>query len=170
MGREIRRVPAGWEHPRQYCRHSPWAGGCDEAKAHGGYCLKPLYDHSYEEAARDWMAEFRKWDALPVGHEDKGSEEFFWDWHGTPPDKEYYRPAWTDEERTHYQIYETASEGTPVSPVFASLEEMTEWLVSQGTSRHAAESFAKSGWVPSMVIHNGPDGARMASNFDTADL
>jgi len=32
MGREIRMVPPGWEHPRRDCPHSPWAGGCSESK------------------------------------------------------------------------------------------------------------------------------------------
>jgi hypothetical protein len=160
MGREIRRVPADWQHPRQRCRHSPWGGGCDEAKAHGGECYKPLYDQPFREHAREWMDDCLAWDNGT--HEDLQSDAalkeqypFYWMWNGGPPDESYYRPEWPEGSATHYQIYETVSEGTPVSPVFASLEELANWLVSQGTSRAAADAFAHSGWVPSGVFTGG---------------
>ena len=38
MGREIRRVPKGWEHPR------------DE----GGKYI-PMFDQSYDDAAKEWL-------------------------------------------------------------------------------------------------------------------
>lgn len=52
--------------------------------------------------------------------------------------------------RDHYQIYETVSEGTPVSPVFESYEEMRRWLINEGYSEEAAAAFASEdgGWVP----------------------
>lgn len=37
-------------------------------------------------------------------------------------------PQWPTEERTHYQMYETVSEGTPVSPVMNSPEALAHWL------------------------------------------
>lgn len=50
------------------------------------------------------------------------------------------------------QIYETDSEGTPVSPVFASKDELAEWLVTEGGySRQAADMFARDGWAPSFM-------------------
>jgi hypothetical protein len=50
---------------------------------------------------------------------------------------------------THYQVYETVSEGTPVSPVFATEEEIVLWCLSQGHSEKAARSFVEAKWVPS---------------------
>lgn len=92
---------------------------------------------------------------------------FFWQYEGDPPDPKYYRPKWTDEERTHYQVYETVSEGTPMSPVFATKEELIEWLVNDGGddgphSRQAAERFVEGAWAPSMII--GPGGMKSGIN------
>ena len=39
------------------------------------------------------------------------------------------------EQRTHFQYYETVSEGTPISPIFASQEALAHWLVNHENSR-----------------------------------
>ena len=163
MGREIRRVPANWEHPLQDCPHSPWCGGCDQAKRNGGKCYQPLFDVPYEEAAQEWLRDCIAWAnrsdySTPEGHI---KELFYWDYSGMPPDKNYYRPKWT-EEPTHYQVYETVSEGTPVSPHFATKEELVEYLVAHGDfwdkirgdggwNRLSAERFVGCGFCPSLV-------------------
>lgn len=88
MGREIRRVPAGWEHP------------CNEK---GEYIPK-------------------------------------------------LKSEMPEEDATHYQIYEDVTEGTPVSPVFETLEEMKEWLLEEGHSEKATAKFIEYGWAPSFVV------------------
>jgi len=92
----------------------------------------------------------------------------YWEYSGGPPDREYYRPEWTSEP-THYQVYETVSEGTPVTPHFATKEELINYLVefgdewdqsrtregrqqSSGWPRKNAEDFVEREWTPSMVI------------------
>ena len=58
-------------------------------------------------------------------------------------------------------MYETVSEGTPVTPKFATKEELVEYLVTRGTfydgpwKRKVAEAFVKEEWAPSMVINGG---------------
>ena len=37
-------------------------------------------------------------------------------------------PQWAADHTSAYQLYETTSEGTPVSPVFATEDEMVDWL------------------------------------------
>ena len=112
MGREIRRVPKGWKHPKTLT---------------SGYT--PLHDKPYSEAAAD--------------------------------NEDYYRPEWKPEEMTHYQLYETVSEGTPISPVFSSLDQLEDWMVTNGDpvhgaiSRRAAREFCKSGYAPSMMFIPG---------------
>lgn len=131
MGREIRRVPPGWEHPKKM------------QKSARGYvdAYIPMYDRTWHEAMQKWLDEYDgKW------QEWEDPEAYEW-----PPVPDVFRPPFT-EEPTCYQIYETVSEGTPVSPVFTNLDDLVEWLVDQGHSRKAAEAFAKSGWVPSMMI------------------
>lgn len=116
VGREIRRVPKDWQHPR------------DEE---GGF--KPLYDEDYQSACRKWwadaMAHHNAETFCPESEEraDGGMNEWWWDWDGPPPSEASYRPAFT-EPADHYQIYETVTEGTPCSPVFSSLDEMANWM------------------------------------------
>lgn len=120
MGREIRRVPAGWEHPK-------------DARGH----FYPLCDKDLETALKDWAE-----------YDDSNEED--------RPNPAYYRPSWTNEERTHYQVYEDVSEGTPVSPVFATEEEVVNWLVTyQGHSERAAREFVHRGYAFSMLMTNG---------------
>lgn len=151
MGREIRQVPANWEHPKN---------------EQGFY--RPLQDQDYESLASQWLIECVAWQ--DGTHEDLKAEPdikldipFYWEWAGEPPNREHCRPKWTDAERTHFQIYETVSEGTPVSPVFASLDSLTVWLIEQGYSKQAAIGFAKVGYVPSMMV--GPNGIKTGINI-----
>lgn len=171
MGREIRRVPLDWEHPTQECKHSPWAGGCDYAKAHGGQCYKPLYDDDYHSAAREWIESFDLW--RKGEHPDQAEYcTYYWEYSSPPNEEDYRARAWTADEATAYQVYETVSEGTPVSPVFATLDALIAWLIQQGHSAHAARAFAESGWAPSIVMYcpNDDSPGSIAMGIDTFDL
>jgi hypothetical protein len=61
----------------------------------------------------------------------------------------------TAEQKSCFQIYENVSEGTPVSPIFRSGEELRQWMVAQGESPEAAAVFLKVGHAPSLVISKG---------------
>jgi hypothetical protein len=143
MGREIRRVPPGWEHPKdKRGRYIPMMD-----KTHwGGIWSHIRYDLG-------WYLKHPK----HLG-------EWFSDW----PRAEEYRPAHR-EKPTHYQMYETVSEGTPVSPVFATPGKLEAWLVEQGHSQHAAHAFVEGGWAPSMTIRITPAGANIKMGVDTYD-
>lgn len=147
MGREIRKIVPGWEHPK------------DE---NGNFI--PLYDQYYEDAAQEWIANFIAWD---IDHTDpdykKHPEYHFWEWDGSPPDPESYRKEKWTVEPTWYQMYETISEGTPVSPAFATKQELIDYLVRYGDywdqkrgdggwSREAAQDFVDKEWAPSMIV------------------
>jgi hypothetical protein len=169
MGREIRRVPRDWCHPR-YTKHNgvshKWMFGDRTGQ------FMPMHDQEYEKAADAWLAECLLWqegrhpDQIRYADDPREGRipKYYWDWVGRPPDKDYYRPKF-ESEPICYQIYETVSEGTPVSPVFESLQAMEDWLVEhEAVSREAAHSFVASGWVPSMVITGG----RIKTNYETA--
>lgn len=147
MGREIRRVPPNWEHPR-------WTK--DDAMSRsdiGEY--KSMYDQSYKDAAEEWLRELERW-------EPEWGCKYYWE-SQSPPDVESHRPAF-DTEPTWFQAYQTVSEGTPVSPPFATGEELVEYLATYGDfwdqsrgdgpwSRESAEAFVlRGGWVPSMMV------------------
>jgi hypothetical protein len=163
-------VPANWDHPKT-------------ERPNGRIDFQPMFDTRFEEAAAEWKAEFAKWEAgerpsYYTVDEDNPNPEY-WEYSGDPPDRKYYRP-WKDEEAVWYQVWETVSEGTPVSPPFATKEELIEYLVANGDfwdqsrrdqrargrnmldincdpwSRKQAEAFVNGpGWAPSMVIDAG---------------
>lgn len=55
-----------------------------------------------------------------------------------------------------YQIWETVSEGSPISPVFANAEGLAFWMFTNHTERLSYDSWLKwineKGWSPSIVI------------------
>lgn len=145
MSREIRRVPPDWEHPRYTA---------DTVFGHhkiGDYLR--LHNARYVDRAREYLKNYDLW--IAGQHPDQAGADPT-DLHalheevGYPPDPNYYREdEWTDAEATAYQIYETVSEGTPVSPVFPTQADMRAWLLTQGYTERAADGFIQLGWVPS---------------------
>jgi hypothetical protein len=172
MGREIRRVPPNWEHPR-YTEDD-----ARDRRAIGQY--KSLYDEDYETAAQEWLANFDLWRAGK--HESQSGEyasesKYYWEY-DTPPNEESYRPKFT-EEPTWYQVYETVSEGSPTTPPFATQDELIDYLVNVGEmagtqyqrkhSREAATKFVKgSGYAPSMVVERGPSGVTIKEGIEAS--
>ncbi len=157
MGREIRKVPAGWSHPRY-----------DKSNTEPALYVRlgqyrPLFDSSFEEAMREWVDGWEAWNRgerpsyyVVADYPDGIS---FAEWDGGPPALDAYRPQWTEDERTHFQFYETVSEGTPLSPPMPSLEMLATWLTENQDewgegprTKEQAEAFCKSGWAPSFVM------------------
>lgn len=182
MGREIRRVIPNWQHPKR--NH-----------AHRGEEYKPLYDNDSESAWAEWQAEF----AAFIGAEhdriiaEYGEESYpkgepyraFCAWHCEPPDPNYYRPKWDESAATWFQVYETVSEGTPVTPPFATKEELVDYLVANGDfwdqrrrrdgvtsmecgpwDRAAAERFVGIGWAPSLLVTHTAQGVSIQGPRD----
>lgn len=167
MGRELRRVIPNWEHPEK--------DGYEDR-------LQPMFDNSYIKEMDEWIKNHNLWQTgkHPDQIGENGSEsKYFAEWDGGPPDIEYYRPNWKESEMTWYQVYETVSEGTPVSPPFETQQELIDYLMENGDfwdqkrrkdprniggfrmkcdpwSKAAAERFVMgSGWAPSMIVTGG---------------
>lgn len=125
MGREIRRVPANWEHPK---------------KENGKY--QPMFDRFYGDALDEWMKENEKWNNgthPDIIHDPLLKEKypFYAMWSGNPPDVDYYhKKKYSEEELTHIQLYQTTSEGTPLSPVFPKedFDKLCEWAADNATT------------------------------------
>lgn len=170
MGREIRRVPPNWEHPQN-----------DK-----GYI--PMYDEDIETAGRKWLDNCIAWDNgthkdLLESPELKQEYPFFWMWDGDPPDPDSHRQKF-EAEPTWYQVYETVSEGTPVTPPFSTKQELIDYLVENGdfwdqheTRWHAkrggwerknAEAFVEREWAPSFMIQNYGDHIEIKAARDGA--
>jgi hypothetical protein len=90
-----------------------------------------MFNGDHETACRKWLAECTAWD--PDQH-----DAWYWDYEGPPP------PAYGDrgspmferprDDLTHFMLYETTSEGTPLSPAFETLEELCEWAAEHATT------------------------------------
>jgi len=128
MGREIRRVPSSWEHPKDIRSN-----------------YVPLFDQTFADAIWDWYKELVAWQVQPRG----GFS--FEEWVGARPNPGGYRPEWS-REPSCYQIYENVTEGTPVSPIFMSLDEMYAWLIKRGFSEKTSSKFIETGYAFSMVF------------------
>ncbi len=54
--------------------------------------------------------------------------------------------------RTAFQLYENVSEGSPISPVFNTIDELTEWLTENGWPQEATQFLLANGHAPSLAI------------------
>jgi len=138
MNREVRRVPVNWEHPRD---------------ANGRYI--PLLD-DFTRYLSYWKEAKKKWDEgffkiLMDQEEWRPKERYMngsWEEREGPcPKQENYMPDWTEEERTHYQMYETTSEGTPISPVMETPEDLARWLADNHASAFADITATYEQWL-----------------------
>lgn len=144
MGREVRRVPANWQHPK------------NEFGA-----FRPMYYSGFEERADEWDEENAKWNRgeFPKHADAEDKLLTYEQWGGDRPRKCDYMPAWTEAERTHFMMYEDTSEGTPISPAFATPEELARWLADTGASSFGSAKatyeqwlrVAQGGYAPSAV-------------------
>ena len=50
---------------------------------------------------------------------------------------------------THFQLYENVSDGTPTSPIFATLEELVDWLRAEGCPDGTITMLREWGHAPS---------------------
>lgn len=168
MGREVRMVPPWWVHPKamhEYAKEMRYV---------------PLLPISYADAAQRWEQEElpgwiegkRLWreQGLVRCHDGRTMTiaeavasadvlrrpkvaTYEW-WAGDRPEAPnplHYMPDWPAEQRTHYMMYEDTSEGTPLSPAFATPEELARWLADTGASAFAGETATYEQWLAMIV-------------------
>lgn len=63
---------------------------------------------------KDWKTAVEEWEANGCNYEDA-------------PDLARYRPVWGEDVKLGFCLYETVSEGKPVSPIFATKDEVIAW-------------------------------------------
>ncbi|MHB8148000.1 MAG: hypothetical protein ACYDGM_12170 [Vulcanimicrobiaceae bacterium] len=158
MGREVRQVPADWQHPQnEFGRAIPLKSG------------------DLVALQAEWDEGFAKWSeglrfnnlGVLVTIEARYSGLSYSDWTGRRPVAEEYMPQWPASLRTHFQMYETTSEGTPISPVFATPQELARWLADTGASAFGPMKASYDEWlatieagsVASMVSITDGDGS-----------
>ncbi len=145
MGREIRRVPSWWEHPR------------DER---GEYI--PLFDRSYYEAVRDYEYAVGLWQEGRHPAQSEWPEQTegvsYDEWESGPPDLRFYRQeSWTEDDASMFVLYETVSEGTPLSPKYESLSGLLQWMLRNGYSQDEIGEIRITGMLPTLRAYKPAD-------------
>ena len=151
MGREVRRVPKDWQHPKY---------------DNGNYIA--LHGSDFSSNLKEWEENEAKWKEglrddfkggwKPLEDDEKGMT--FEAWYGGKPCADDYMPEFPEEERTHLMMYETTSEGTPISPAFETPEELARWLADNNASAFGRMTATydqwlatcKAGWAPSAIM------------------
>lgn len=141
MGREVRMVPENWVHPRNEKG--------DYEPLHDNLC-KRVSDY-YRELAMwniGYCSDFSTYPELSFKKKDETEEAYSFDgWSGGPLDPKDYMPDWAPEGRTHLQMYETCTEGTPISPVMKTPEELAQWLTDNNASAFGYEGATYDQWL-----------------------
>lgn len=157
MGREIRRVPANWEHPR---------------KAYG-------QEHDYEQLSDDYIGYLKYWEE-DVNQFIKHMTEVIKTGKTVIYNKEYTDPQkvydyLNDEEQalnpsnisgympsgSWYQLYQNVGEGSPLSPPFKTKDQLVKWLSNNKDywghtwTPEQAAAMVKSEYAPSGMYVNG---------------
>jgi hypothetical protein len=112
MGRELRRVPMDFDYPL----NKVWYGYYDK---YYHFC------HNSYSAGCEGCKAYARIKGIPM--EDEGCPDFV---------KFYNLPELQVDppEGEGYQLWETTSEGSPVSPVFSTLDELCEWCEGNATT------------------------------------
>jgi len=167
MGREVRMVPADYVHP-VYSEEETW----EHPRLRGRF--KPLFyatPEKFAETVAQYKLQKAQWkkgytldwvsgDFVPKSVEESCAT--FSEWYGEPPQASDYMLI-PKEQQTHYMMFETVTEGTPISPVFPTAEALAKWLAETGANAGAYSTatyeqwlnVCKGGYAPSMIIANG---------------
>lgn len=161
MGREVRMVPEGWQHPK-------------DAKGNFIPLMKGPFSKvlaEWDEEAAHWsrgeVLDYSTWPKHRTFKPKEGSSalecESFEEWNGKRPVKNEYMPEWPEGSATMLMMYENTSEGTPISPAFATPEELAHWLADNSASAFGGMTATyeqwlatcKAGWSVGMVLQGG---------------
>jgi hypothetical protein len=138
-------VPPNWEHPKK------------EFFNREGY--QPMVGRNYDITANEWLEECILW-SKGIHPSQNPEYAFYWDYAGAPPNRKYYA-HYKKEDCTWYQLYENVSEGTPVSPPFATKEELADYLEKNGNfwgesyTKESARRMCERGYVMSGMFIGG---------------
>ena len=177
MGREVRMVPPGWQHPKVW-------NGFSGTMEYRGLMAGPYSKRAaeWDLGAAKWKEGLREvwrpnqpseWEPIPA-HD---LEVTFEEWDGPRPQAVDYMPEWEPGQANMLMMYENTSEGTPISPAFDTPEELARWLADNGASAFGASTATyeewlatcKSGYAVSMVVSGGVMQSGVAANLPATD-
>lgn len=140
MSRTVRRVPADWVHPTDETgRKLPLIGEPISKYLADWDKHKAKWDEGFIEARGGWEPRSNSQEAMACG-----SFEEWWD---ERPRQEDFMPEFPNGTATHFQMYEETSDGTPISPVCATIEELARWLADNRASAVAGMPATYEEWL-----------------------
>ena len=116
--REVRPVPLDWQHPEEPGTYSD-----------GSPRYRPLHSRASYLRHLEYNADCQLDELLDIDPAD-------------------YMPEMREGTPYGYQLYETVTEGTPVSPVFPSLQELAAWC-EDGATVFASHKWTRERWLAS---------------------
>ena len=143
MGREVRRVPADWQHPKKL----DWDV---VLRARVERYIPLLPGENYQRHVDSWDDDCARWKCgwRPDYCTEPADRAMTYEqYEGQRPHKDDYMPDWPENQRTHYMMYEDTSEGTPISPAFATPEELAQWLTDTGASAFGSSTATYDQWL-----------------------
>ncbi len=158
MGRELRMVPPGWHHPIEFAR---------DRQGYMQIHHIPLLGGSYSKSSQKWDEDNNQWnlgfvDDYKGGYKAKTDESIYKgsyeDYEGPRPVAEHYMPEFPPGTATYFMMYENVTEGTPISPSFATPHELAMWLSSfwRGDGNYQQWlRIIEAGSSPSLIVYNG---------------
>lgn len=132
MGREVRRIPKDWKHP---------------VDAKGNFI--PLHSN-FSKSLASWKKDKENWDndqLEPYEKKAKDKGKSFEEYYGAAPEQRRYMPEWPVEQCTHYMMYETCTEGSPISPACETPEELAHWLADNRASSFGHMTATYEAWL-----------------------
>lgn len=154
MGREIRRVPVNWHHPKSidYDGYQPLRDDYIGSMAYWKKDVNEFITHMTEVIKKGKTRIYNTNYTNPKSVYDYLTEDNIL----APPNIDQFMPSgpW-------YQLYENVSEGTPLSPPFKTKPELVKWLsINKDFWDHKwtpeqAAAMVKSGYAPSGIMANG---------------
>lgn len=164
MGREIRRVPKNWEHPKN--KKGKFIPLLDDYIGYLGFYKEEVDKFIF------YMTEIIEKNEVKVyGKLFTNVKELY---EYLNEDNQIKPPIINDFMLTGewYQLFENVSEGTPLSPPFETKKELIEWLVNNQDywnyqwTKAQAEGILKSEYSPSFIVANG----KLYTSAEAAEL
>ncbi|MDZ4181165.1 MAG: hypothetical protein U1E29_18335 [Coriobacteriia bacterium] len=138
MSREVRMVPGDWQHPRGEGRYIPLYEGADRAQR----------ERDYHEEVKEY-----------------GQAVADSDYSGPPETWDCFMPDFPEDTATHLMMYETTSEGTPISPAFETPEELAHWLAYNNASAFGGMGASYDAWLRVCRGERAPSGVMVGGQI-----
>lgn len=145
LSRGIRRVPLDYEHPKKQRYDFKSMTYVED--------FQPVFDGFYVPTVREWLTNWELWQRGE--HPDQADPDHakytFEEWDGNGPDPDFYYPgeAWPEDAEMGICMYESVTEGTPISRVYPDTPEgrraMAEQIAGEDTS--ITSSMSVSDWL-----------------------